>query len=213
METIIQRISLLAVPILLAVTFHEYAHGWIADKLGDPTARLSGRLSFNPFKHLDLFGTTVFILTQMIGWAKPVPVNPYNFNNPKRDMMLVSVAGPVANIILAALSGLLYRSIFPLGVPAFPSLPFEVTFPLSLMLKYSVIINVGLAVFNIIPVPPLDGSKIVAGLLPMNLYEIFLKIEPYGFLILLLLIVTGAVNYFVYPLMVVILSLLMGRGV
>jgi Zn-dependent protease len=214
METVIQliqRISLLAVPILLAVTLHEYAHGWMANKLGDPTARLSGRLSFNPFKHLDFFGTLVFILTQMIGWAKPVPVNPYNLNNPKKDMMLVSIAGPAANMILAALSGLLYRWIFPFGISTISSLPLEITLPLSLMVRYSVIINVGLAVFNIIPIPPLDGSKIVAGLLPIDLYEKFMKIERYGFLILLLLIVTNVVNVVIYPFIVFFVSLFLGR--
>ena len=107
MEEIIQRISIMAVPILLAVTFHEYAHGWVADRLGDPTARLAGRLTFNPFKHLDLFGTIIFVLTRMIGWAKPVPVNPFNLKNPKKGMMLVSLAGFIANIILAVVSGIL----------------------------------------------------------------------------------------------------------
>jgi Zn-dependent protease len=207
MESLIQRISLLAVPILLAVTFHEYAHGWVADKLGDPSARLSGRLTFNPFKHLDLFGTIVFILTRMVGWAKPVPVNPYNLRNPKRDMMLVSLAGFTANIILAVLSGILFRFMYPFGIPF---LPFEVNYPLNQMLMESVRINVGLAIFNIIPIPPLDGSKVVAGLLPPHLYEQYSKIEPYGFLILLLLIVSGAVNIIIAPLFYFAISIILG---
>lgn len=197
METLIQRISLMAVPILLAVTCHEYAHGWVADRLGDPTARLSGRLTFNPLKHLDLFGTIVFILTRMIGWAKPVPVNPYNLRNPKRDMMLVSLAGFMANIILAVISGMLFRSMYPFGIPF---LPFEVNYPLNQMIIESARINIGLAIFNIIPIPPLDGSKVLAAFLPPALYEKFSKLEPYGFLILLLLIVTGAVNIVIEPL-------------
>lgn len=213
METIIQRISILAVPILLAVTFHEYAHGWVADKLGDSTARLSGRLTFNPIKHLDFFGTIVFILTQMIGWAKPVPVNPFNLRNPRKDMMLVSLAGPAANLLLAALSAFLYRWISPLGTPVSTSLPMEILVPLDLMIRYSVIINIGLAVFNIIPIPPLDGSKILAGMLPEKLYGKFQKIEPYGFLILLLLVVTRTVNAIIYPCIVFFLTLFLGRGV
>ena len=207
METLIQRISLMAVPILLAVTCHEYAHGWVADRLGDPTARLSGRLTFNPLKHLDLFGTIVFILTRMIGWAKPVPVNPYNLRNPKRDMMLVSLAGFMANIILAVISGILFRSMYPFGIPF---LPFEVNYPLNQMIIESARINIGLAIFNVIPIPPLDGSKVLAGFLPPSLYEQFSKIEPYGFLILLLLIVTGAVNIVIEPLFYLSMRIILG---
>jgi Zn-dependent protease len=207
MEEIIQRISIMAVPILLAVTFHEYAHGWVADRLGDPTARLAGRLTFNPFKHLDLFGTIIFVLTRMIGWAKPVPVNPFNLKNPKKGMMLVSLAGFTANIILAVVSGILFRSMYPFGIPY---LPFEVNYPLNQMILESVRINLGLALFNIIPIPPLDGSKVLAGLLPPNLYVQFSKIEPYGFLILIFLIVTGAVNVVIAPLFYYALKIILG---
>jgi Zn-dependent protease len=207
MEEIIQRISIMAVPILLAVTFHEYAHGWVADRLGDPTARLAGRLTFNPFKHLDLFGTIIFVLTRMIGWAKPVPVNPFNLKNPKKGMMLVSLAGFMANIILAVVSGILFRSMYPFGIPY---LPFEVNYPLNQMILESVRINLGLALFNIIPIPPLDGSKVFAGLLPPNLYVQFSKIEPYGFLILIFLIVTGAVNVVIAPLFYYALKIILG---
>ena len=207
MEEIIQRISIMAVPILLAVTIHEYAHGWVADRLGDPTARLAGRLTFNPFKHLDLFGTIIFVLTRMIGWAKPVPVNPFNLKNPKKGMMLVSLAGFTANIILAVVSGILFRSMYPFGIPY---LPFEVNYPLNQMILESVRINLGLALFNIIPIPPLDGSKVLAGLLPPNLYVQFSKIEPYGFLILIFLIVTGAVNVVIAPLFYYALKIILG---
>ena len=111
MEDTIIRISILAVPILLAVTVHEVAHGWAASKLGDDTARLAGRLTLNPIKHLDLVGTLVFLVTQMVGWAKPVPVNPYNFRNPRQDMLWVSAAGPGANLILAGLFAVIFRGI------------------------------------------------------------------------------------------------------
>jgi Zn-dependent protease len=207
MGILIQRISIMAIPILLAVTFHEYAHGWVADKLGDSTARLSGRLTFNPLKHLDLFGTIVFILTQMIGWAKPVPVNPYNFKNPKKGMIYVSLAGFMANITLAIISGILFRFMYPFGIPYFP---IELNYPMNQMILYSVKINLGLALFNIIPIPPLDGSKVLAGLLPPNLYAQFLKIEPYGFLILLFLIVTGAINIVIVPLFYIALKIILG---
>jgi len=207
MEELIQRISIMAVPILLAVTFHEYAHGWVADRLGDSTARLSGRLTFNPFKHLDFFGTIVFILTRMIGWAKPVPVNPSNLREPKKGMLYISLAGFMANIILAIMSGILFRFMYPFGIPY---LPFEVNYPLNHMILESVRINLGLAIFNIIPIPPLDGSKVLAGLLPPNLYVQFSKIEPYGFLILIFLIVTGAINVVIAPLFYFALKIILG---
>ncbi|MBI4688508.1 MAG: site-2 protease family protein, partial [Nitrospirae bacterium] len=175
---IIREISLLAVPLLIAVTFHEVAHGYVADKLGDPTARLSGRLTINPLKHLDPVGTMVFIFTRMIGWAKPVPVNPYNLKNPRRDMMWVSLAGPGANFIIATISALLYKTLLVFSV-----LPEEIYLPLILMLRYCVVLNIGLAVFNLIPVPPLDGSKILMGLLSPRQAIAYSRIEPYGFLI------------------------------
>ena len=201
----IEGIILGAVPFLLAITFHEYAHGWVADRLGDATARLSGRLTFNPLKHLDFFGTIVFVLTSLtgpfvIGWAKPVPVNPFNLRDPKKGMMWVALAGFSANLMLAALSGILYRMISPMRMSPLASMPIEVLDPISRMIQYCIIINLMLAVFNIIPIPPLDGSKVLAGLLPPHLYQKYLLLEQYGFLVLLILIVTGAVNVVIYPL-------------
>jgi Zn-dependent protease len=201
----IEGIILGAVPFLLAITFHEYAHGWVADRLGDSTARLSGRLTFNPLKHLDFFGTIVFVLTSLtgqfvIGWAKPVPVNPFNLRDPKKGMMWVALAGFSANLMLAALSGVLYRMISPMRMSPLASMPIEVLRPISGMIEYCIIINLMLAVFNIIPIPPLDGSKVLAGLLPPHLYQKYLLLEQYGFLVLLILIVTGAVNVVIYPL-------------
>ena len=113
---IIRQIVLLAFPVLIAVTFHELAHGYVADRLGDPTARLAGRLTINPLKHLDPIGTLVFIVTRMIGWAKPVPVNPYNLRNPKKDMIWVSLAGPAANLIIAFIAAVVFRILLNLPV-------------------------------------------------------------------------------------------------
>lgn len=209
MESIIQDIAILAVPVLLAVTFHELAHGWVADKLGDPTARLLGRLTLNPIKHLDPIGTLVFFLTRMIGWAKPVPVNPLNFRDPLKGMMWVAVAGPVTNLFLAAVSAVILRLLLASGAFFDPSLSFIMK-PLYMMIQVSVIINVGLAVFNFIPIPPLDGSKVLMGLLSREQAEIFAKIEPYGFLILILLIMTDVFHIILSPIIRFIVSLLLG---
>ena len=198
MGSTIQQISILVLPILLAVTLHEVAHGWVADRLGDPTARLAGRLTLNPIKHLDLIGTLVFFFTRMVGWAKPVPVNPFMFKDPRRDMMWVALAGPMSNILLAGVFAIVLRFVLQLSFPPFPLL-LKIFVPVALMLKVGVVINLGLAIFNIIPIPPLDGGRILAGLLPRETAEVFAKIEPYGFLILIFLIVTRVVEFLVFP--------------
>lgn len=203
----IQEILLIIIPFLMAITVHEFAHGWMAYKFGDPTARLAGRLSLNPIKHLDVLGTVALIITRRIGWAKPVPVNPYNLRDPKRDMMLISLAGPASNFLLAILSAILLRLIItinpafkPLILPAlsfqFPSLAgFNILMILWIIIFWMICLgmtlNVILAVFNLIPLPPLDGGKILQGILPRDLSLTFEKIEPYGFFILILLAFTG----------------------
>ncbi len=209
MESIIQDIAILSVPVLLAVTFHEFAHGWVADKLGDPTARFLGRLTLNPIKHLDPIGTLVFFLTKMIGWAKPVPVNPWNFKDPLRGMMWVAVAGPITNLFLAAISAIIFKLLFTSGIFFNSALSFFME-PLYMMLKVSVVINVGLAVFNFIPIPPLDGSKILMGLLPREQAAVFARLEPYGFLILILLIMTDIIHLIISPIINFTVSLLIG---
>ncbi len=192
----------MAVPLLAAVTVHEVAHGLVAYHLGDPTAKMAGRLSLNPIKHLDFFGTLAFILTQAIGWAKPVPVDPRHFRHPRRDMMWVALAGPLANFFLAALCGLLLKFL-PYLIWPFSLLGKEATVffgrPIALMLALGVQLNIGLAVFNLIPIPPLDGSRILTGLLPRPLAFKYARLEPYGFLILLLLIFTGAIQKIILP--------------
>ncbi|MCD6334889.1 MAG: site-2 protease family protein [Candidatus Latescibacteria bacterium] len=166
---------MLAPAILFALTIHEYAHGWVADKLGDPTARYAGRLTLNPLSHLDPLGTMMLFLVHF-GWAKPVPVDPGFFKNPKRDMMWVSLAGPAANIVSAAIFGWIVQLLVGIGLTSGY---------LLVILQYGVMINVVLGIFNLIPIPPLDGSKILMGLLPPEQAFRFQQLERKGPLILL----------------------------
>lgn len=190
----------------MAVTFHEVAHGMVAYRLGDPTAKNAGRLTLNPLAHLDLVGTLVFIITRMIGWAKPVPVNPLYFKNPRKGMLWVALAGPATNLLLAVLSAFFLKWLFTMTFPVESQWWLE---PVSRMAKTSVVLNVGLAVFNIIPIPPLDGGRIMVGILPEKQAVSYSRLEPYGFLLLLLLIFSGAVEYVVFPVIVAIVSLLL----
>ena len=176
----IGSLLLSAPPILLALTVHEYAHGWIAERHGDPTARYAGRLTLNPLSHLDPFGTLMFFMAGF-GWAKPVPVNPGNLRDPKRDMIWVSLAGPGANVLCALVFGMILRTARLLPGVSQSEIVMSV-------LYLAVFFNLILAMFNLIPVPPLDGSKILMGLLPPRQEYRFRELERYGFLILMGLI-------------------------
>jgi Zn-dependent protease len=183
----IQTLLLIAPPILLALTFHEYAHAYVANRFGDDTAKQSGRLSLNPLRHLDPLGTIMIFLVHF-GWAKPVPVNPYRLKNPKKDMLWISAAGPLANMILALSSGILLRILI-----ATAETPDRTSFMglLIYVVFMSLQINLALAIFNILPIAPLDGSKILAGLLPDRFGKMFYFLERYGPFILLGLIIFG----------------------
>lgn len=192
---------MIALPaILIALTFHEYAHGRVADWLGDDTPYYQGRLTINPLPHIDWMGFFMLLFFHF-GWAKPVQVNPYNFKNVsvKKGMMLVSLAGPVMNIMLALGALLILRL---LGEHSGNTL--------LMLLVPLVQINIILAVFNLLPIPPLDGSKILAGLLPDSGAQFMYKLEPYGPLILLLLIFTKVAGYIIWPLYNLLYALLYG---
>ncbi|HTM11157.1 MAG TPA: site-2 protease family protein [Verrucomicrobiae bacterium] len=210
MEDTIREIAILAVPVLFGVIFHEVAHGWVANKLGDPTAARMGRLTLNPISHIDLFGTIILPALLYIsgarflfGYAKPVPVNFNNLRNPKTDMIWVALAGPLTNILLALAS--LYALKFANGsqTDASPTM-----MPILLMAQVSVEINVMLATFNLFPIPPLDGGRVLVGLLPRRLSTTVARIEPFGFLIIILLLMTNKIDFILGPIRRLVLGML-----
>ncbi len=207
--TLARETAIVALPILAAVTAHEAAHGYVADRLGDPTARDAGRLTLNPLAHLDVVGTLVFLLTRMIGWAKPVPVNPANFRNPRRGMLWVALAGPGANLVLAAGFAAAYHLLGVLQAPD-TRVGATVWFPLWLMARAGVLVNLGLGLFNLVPVPPLDGSRILAGLLPAGAAAAVYRMERFGFVLLLLVVFSGALEWSLYPVLRVAARALLG---
>ncbi|MEK7309036.1 MAG: site-2 protease family protein [Nitrospirota bacterium] len=207
----IRRIVVSILPILIAITFHEVAHGFIANKLGDPTAKATGRLTLNPIAHIDLIGTifmplALFVLTQgqfIFGYAKPVPINPMNFKNPKKDMAISAAAGPVMNLIIAALS-LIISEIIARAAVTSASGGITVMEPLRQMFEMSFEINVILAAINLLPIPPLDGGRILVGILPHEQAVSYSRIEPFGFIIVIILYMTGIAGYFIIPLIHII---------
>ncbi len=180
--------------VLGSLTVHEAAHAWSADRLGDPTARLLGRTSLNPIVHIDLIGTVLLPLVAVvsnlpiIGWAKPVPVNISRLGNPRRDFMLVAAAGPASNLVLALLGAIVIRvAVAPEALTS------------GHPLVQIVLINVLLAVFNLVPVPPLDGGNVLAGLLPPSAAGVFVRLRPYGFLVLYALVLTDVLSMLIMP--------------
>jgi len=211
MENFLLKLSIMLVPALLAITCHEVSHGYIAYRLGDNTARSLGRLTLNPLKHLDIIGTLMVFLVG-IGWAKPVPVDFGNLRNPKRDMIWVAAAGPITNFLLAALSAMILRGIIFLE-QEFASVLAVSSFlePITLMLGFSVYINLLLCLFNLIPVPPLDGGRVLVGLLPNRQAAAYSRIEPYGMILIIALVFfTNVFNYVLAPMLNVGIRILTG---
>ena len=199
MDDFLLKLSVMLVPGLLAITCHEVSHGYMAWRFGDPTARMLGRLTLNPLKHLDLIGTLMIFFVG-IGWAKPVPVVTENLHNPKKNMIWIAAAGPITNLILATFSALLLRAVVAFGNPASLSPVAFIIEPLVLMLAFSVYINLLLSIFNMIPVPPLDGGRVLVGLLPYRQSAAWSRLEPYGMLIIIVLIFfTNLFSYVISP--------------
>ena len=198
----VAQIFISFIVLLFSLTVHEMAHAWTADRLGDPTARLLGRVSLNPLVHADPVGTVLFPLIAMItgapliGWAKPVPVNVRQLRHHRRDYVLVAAAGPASNLVMAVTAGCLL-ALLPISPQTLDAA--NVSAPLATFLSQAMRLNVLLAVFNMIPIPPLDGGNVLAGLLPNHLAGIFNQIRPYGFILLYALILTGGFDALVVP--------------
>lgn len=211
MEEFFFKLSVMLVPGMLAVVCHEVSHGLVAWRFGDPTARMMGRLTLNPIKHIDIIGTLMIFIIG-IGWAKPVPVVFSNLRNPKKDMIWVAAAGPVTNITLAIVSALLLRGVVAAGSPVLSGSSLALFMePVTMMLAFSVYINLLLAIFNMIPVPPLDGGRVLAGLLPRQQSEALARIEPYGMIIIIALVFfTNVFSYVISPILNIAIQLLAG---
>ena len=211
----IPKIVLSIVPLLFAIILHEVSHGWVAEKLGDPTARILGRITLNPISHIDPIGTIIvpgiLLLTGshfLFGWAKPVPVNFANLRGGRRDMALVALSGPLSNCLLAVLSSIVFHLTFgdPTGSAGITD---RIITPIHIMANYSVLFNLVLMVINLLPILPLDGGRIVAGLAPVHIAMSMERMERYGMLIVLLLIASGIWSYVVSPVIYIFWRLLM----
>ncbi|MBU2568332.1 MAG: site-2 protease family protein [Elusimicrobia bacterium] len=205
MIAIVYRVLILYPLLIFSVTMHEYFHGLVAEKFGDDTARYSGRLTLNPLAHIDFFGTFLLPMLAIItgapvfGWAKPVPVDPYRLNNPRKDMIFIGLAGPAINLLIAVASAAIVRIIINIETFYFV-IPF---------FQYMIILNVILGVFNMVPIPPLDGSRVLSGLLPPHLAFQYEKITPYGFFIVLFLLMSGILGTVMGPVLNFIVSMLL----
>ncbi|MGB5298125.1 MAG: site-2 protease family protein [Thiogranum sp.] len=205
----VQQIAAWVMPVLLAITVHETAHGWVARRFGDKTAQMLGRLTLNPIKHIDPVGTILVPAVMLLlpggfvfGWAKPVPVDWRNFKHPKQDMAWVAVAGPASNLLMALAWALAARVALGMSTDNWIALP------LLFMGVAGIFINTILMVLNLLPLPPLDGGRVVTGLLPAPYAYQFARIEPYGFFILVALLVTGVLGIVMWPVVQLFLQLM-----
>ncbi len=210
--------AILTIPaLMIAVILHEVAHGWVAYRMGDPTAKMAGRLTLNPIPHVDPFGTLIlpamFIILGspiIFGWAKPVPINPLNFRDLRMGTFLTSIAGVVMNLTLALSFGLAYRFLYSLSDSVDSFVASTIIYPLLIFCTKSVLINLILALFNIIPIPPLDGSKALMSFLSFKYWELFYKYEIYGFFVITVLLFTGVLGRIIYPPLVFLYRLILG---
>ncbi len=190
MSEIIQKIIYVAPAVLIALSLHEFAHGWASYMLGDPTPKAQGRISLNPLHHLDLVGTLLLFFVGF-GWAKPVQVDSRYYQNPKSDMVKVALAGPIMNFIVAFIAIFIFEVLYKLDIGIN-----ILTGYILLLLQYIAIINIGLGIFNLIPIPPLDGSKVLMAVLPPKSYFSYMKYEQFGMIILIMFIYLGAFDGF-----------------
>ena len=198
MTSFVQELVIFIIPVLIAITFHEVAHGYVAYLLGDPTAKSAGRLSLNPIKHLDPIGALALLIVK-VGWAKPVPINPMFFKNPRRDLFLVAAAGPFCNFVLALLFSLIIKIILLLfgGVTSKGAL--DIFSVLIDVCSAGILVNVGLGLFNLLPIPPLDGSNMLMVLMPENIAVGFSRFGKYGIILIIFLFFTGVVQKIILP--------------
>lgn len=210
--SVIQVIAIYALPVVFAITLHEAAHGYVAKYFGDLTAYSQGRVSLNPIRHIDPFGTVILPLMLaaiakfigggfIFGWAKPVPVNFGNLRHPKRDMLWVAAAGPAANLVMAIFWVLMVKL-------SYTDIAGELSLPLALMGAAGVMVNAIFMVLNLLPIPPLDGGRIMVSLLPHRLAYPFSRIEPYGFIIILVLLFTKVLDYVMWPFIAITIQML-----
>lgn len=198
--TLLEKIIVWAIPVVFAITVHEVAHGWVANYLGDPTAKSQGRLTLNPLKHIDPIGTValplilVYLGGFIFGWAKPVPVTWQNLGSPRRDMAIVAAAGPIANLVMMILWAVLAKVLLTIDQTPGPMLQFVLV-----MCSIGIIINIILMVLNLLPLLPLDGGRVVTSLLPPRLAMLYSRLEPFGLIIILVLLVTGILANIMMP--------------
>ncbi|MBK1693734.1 site-2 protease family protein [Chromatium weissei] len=211
----LQLTAVLAIPVLLAITVHEAAHGWVANRLGDATAQQLGRVTFNPIKHVDLIGTVVvpaltfvFLHGVLFGWAKPVPVNPHRLHQPRRDMALVALAGPAVNLLMA-----LAWSLLIITAPLLAPMSSGLASILQQMSAAGVLVNLFLMALNLVPLLPLDGGRVMTGILPPRAAGWFYRAEPFGLVILLMLLMTGLLGSVLMPVVTGIINFLPGADV